>query len=291
MFNYHAFGLDISSEIELPGILEAVGNDNIDVIIFRRKIDLPFHRESPNYHVKNNVIYLWWEEIGQVSITAGREIAVDVFDEDQIIPFLLGPVMAILLHQKGFLVLHGSAVKINDGAVAFLGYRGFGKSTTVINLYKKGYPLVADDILAITFDNDDKPIVYPGYLHVRLSDESYTNIKDSTEILTPIRTIAGKLFCDASYGFSQKPLKLRRIYLLDKNDEIKIYNLNNQDNLLNLITHSTANYSFTDNEQVKNLFKCSKLINNVIIKGLKVNHSFKEINNLIKLIEDDLNID
>ena len=59
--------------------------------------------------------------------------------------------MALLLYQRGFLVLHGSSIKINNGAIAFLGYRGNGKSTTAINLYKKNYPIVTDDILSYKF--------------------------------------------------------------------------------------------------------------------------------------------
>ena len=107
---------------------------------------------------------------------------------NSLIPFLLGPVISVLLHQRGFLVLHGSAVKINNESIAFVGNRGMGKSTIAINLYKKGYPLVTDDIIAINFDNEGNPYIYPGYSHVRLSKDSYNHIKDNTNILTPIRT-------------------------------------------------------------------------------------------------------
>lgn len=285
MFNYHAFGLNISSEIELPGILET-DSDRKDVSILIRKINLPSNREDPYFHVQNGDVYLWWEDIGQVRISGGKEIIVDA-DENQIIPLLLGPVMAILLHQRGLLVLHGSAIKVNEVAVAFLGFRGFGKSTTAINLYKKGYPLVTDDILAINFNEKDKPIVYPGYHHVRLSDDSYNNIKDSTEILTPIRTIAGKVFCDASRGFSPEPIPLICIYLLEKSDKIKISSINPKD-LLDLIIHSTANRIFNENDQANNLKQLANLINNIPIRRLEFKHSFKNISKLIEVIEEDI---
>ena len=129
-------------------------------------------------------------------------------------------------------------------AIAFLGYRGIGKSTTAINLYKRGYPLVTDDILAIDFDKDNIPYIHPGYLHVRLSEDSYNHVKDDTNILTPIRTIAGKVFCDTSCGFSPEKLRIKKVYLLHKSDRKAISNLDLQMNLMNLINHSLPNWSF-----------------------------------------------
>jgi len=205
MFNYKAFGLEISSQIELPGMMEGSGKPEVKII--RGEVD-PFQVskaevEGDNYLVNGDDVYLWWDEIGKVKISKGELVTVESdkdlesSDELNIIPFLLGPVMALLLHQRGFLVLHGSAVNTGTGAVAFLGHRGNGKSTTAIHLYVDGYPLVADDILAIKFDDEGLPVVYPGYPHVRLSDEAYHHVKDHTDILTPIRTLAGKVFCDA----------------------------------------------------------------------------------------------
>lgn len=289
MFYYHAFGLDISSEIELPGILEKDNLKIVDIHIKTGPVNLPKNFDkSNNYLVQNEDVFLWWDEIGKVKISNGEEIIVDVFEES-IIPIILGPVMSLLLYKKGFLVLHGSAIKVDQFAVAFLGYCGFGKSTLAINLYNKGYPLVTDDIVAIKFNENNEAIIFPGYHHVRLSEDSYNNIKDNENIV-PLCSIVGKLFCDASIGFTPEPLKLERIYLLENGDKTKIYNLNSQDNLLDLITHSTAKHFISSKEQADNLYKCSKLINNIVIKGLKVNHSFTEINELIEVIEQDLNL-
>ncbi|AXV38897.1 hypothetical protein [Methanobacterium sp. BAmetb5] len=182
MFNYKAFGLEISSEIELPGMME--GSDKPEVKIIRGEVDpLQVNKaevEGDNYLVNGEDVYLWWDDIGKVKISEGELVTVESdkdlksSDDLKIIPFLLGPVMALLLHQRGFLVLHGSAVNTGTGAVAFLGHRGNGKSTTAIHLYVEGYPLIADDILAIKFDDEGLPLVYPGYPHVRLSDEATT---------------------------------------------------------------------------------------------------------------------
>lgn len=353
MFTYKAFGLEIVSEIELPGMTLGSGNelggDDPGVVITMGTVDpsqvTGAEVEGPNYLVTGTDVYLWWDEIGKVKISRGEQVTAEPIadlegsDELNLIPFLLGPVMALLLHQRGFLVLHGSAVNIGhgkvatnamsvtSGAVAFLGHRGNGKSTTAIHLYVEGYPLVADDILAIKFDNEGLPVVYPGYPHVRLSNEAYNQVKEHTDILTPIKTLAGKVFCDASYGFSPEPVKLERIYVIEKvswdeqdNDpetigeapttieENKIDNgdktrtqveydpdkiktiisvLKSQENLMDLIRHSVANRIFQKTTQKENLINCAQLANNVTVKQLELVHSFNNILELIKIIEKD----
>lgn len=310
MFNYKAFGLEISSEIELPGMMEGSGKPEVKII--RGEVD-PFQVsntevEGDNYLVNGDDVYLWWDEIGKVKISNGELVTVESdkdlesSDELNIIPFLLGPVMALLLHQRGFLVLHGSAVNTGTGAVAFLGHRGNGKSTTAIHLYVEGYPLVADDILAIKFDDEGLPVVYPGYPHVRLSDEAYHHVKDHTDILTPIRTLAGKVFCDASHQFSPEPVKLEKIYVIEKilknnlergkgtENNVLISVLKSQENLLDLIRHSVANRIFKETTQKENLFQCVQLVNNVNVRRLEIFHSFDTIQDMILVIEGDVGV-
>jgi len=76
LFHYHAFGLNISSEIELPGILEAVP-DKIDVKIIRGEIHLPYRNENSNYLVFDKEVIMWWDDIGRVIIINGKKIIVD----------------------------------------------------------------------------------------------------------------------------------------------------------------------------------------------------------------------
>ncbi len=303
MFNYKAFGLEISSEIELPGMTEGSGKPEVKIV--RGEVD-PFQVskaevEGPNYKVKGGNVYIWWDNIGKVKISKGELVTVESdkdlesSDELNIIPFILGPVMALLLHQRGFLVLHGSAVNTGTGAVAFLGHRGNGKSTTAIHLYVEGYPLVADDILAIKFDDEGLPVAYPGYPHVRLSDKAYHHVKDYTDILTPIRTLAGKVFCDASHHFSSEPVKLEKIYVIEKvqpdsGATMGISVLKSQENLIDLIRHSVANRIFQHTTQKENLISCAQLVNHVDVKRLEIVHSFTDIHDMVRVIEEDIQI-
>lgn len=165
---------------------------------------------------------------------------------------------------------------------------------------------MADDILAIKFDSEGLPVVYPGYPHVRLSDEAYNQVKEHTDILTPIKTMAGKVFCDASYGFSPEPVKLERIYVIEKvqdgEDESVIQEVDNaevtvntgisvlksQENLIDLIRHSVANRIFQQTTQKENLIHCAQLVNNVTVKQLVLVHSFEDIQGMVRTVEEDV---
>lgn len=62
---------------------------------------------------------------------------------------VLGPAIALALELSGFFCLHGSAVVLDRGAVAFIGPKYFGKSTLAAALVATGARLVGDDLLAI----------------------------------------------------------------------------------------------------------------------------------------------
>ena len=84
---------------------------------------------------------------------------------------LLGRVLAMAMHHEGALVLHASAVSINDAVVAFLGPKQAGKSTLAMALVKRGACLVSDDTLVVRLERD-RAIAAPGVHRVRLWPDS-----------------------------------------------------------------------------------------------------------------------
>ena len=69
------------------------------------------------------------------------------------IPVLIaGTVVAFLLSLTGHCVLHASAVEVEEGALAFAGASGQGKSTMAALFTSDGAPLIADDVLSLDID-------------------------------------------------------------------------------------------------------------------------------------------
>jgi hypothetical protein len=97
-------------------------------------------------------VLLHWKGWVTLLVRNGREILVDQIpgSDDQLTNLLIsGTGLGIILHQLKRVTLHASAAITDHGAVAFLGQKGMGKSTTVANMMKNGYPMITDDVLPV----------------------------------------------------------------------------------------------------------------------------------------------
>jgi hypothetical protein len=118
--------------------------------------------------------------VGRFLIKGGHEITFDLdagADERDAVVYVLGSAFGILLHQRGHLVLHASAIAVGSGAVIFCGPSGAGKSTLAAALLRQGYPFIADDVCHIGFDGA-RPIVFADgrMLTVRLKSSGVIGI-------------------------------------------------------------------------------------------------------------------
>lgn len=71
------------------------------------------------------------------------------YTRDDLAAYALGPVLTLALHLQGTVLLHASAIVMNDRAVLFAGPSGSGKSTSVAMLHRLGYAVLADDVTEI----------------------------------------------------------------------------------------------------------------------------------------------
>ena len=106
--------------------------------------------------------------------------------------WLLGTVMAYLLQYHGYLVLHGSAVLINQRAVIFSGESGAGKSTTASALVKQGYPLLTDDVVVIKTLADGAMALIPGPPQLKLWADALALLEHSSDGLQAVVNIMDK---------------------------------------------------------------------------------------------------
>jgi hypothetical protein len=164
---------------------------------------------------------------------------------------LLGPVLAILLHQRGELVLHGSAVACDAGAVGFLGAKGRGKSTLAASLYARGHTLVSDDVLVVTAGAADeriegdrlggrrKMMLQPGFPQLKLCPDAVSScLRTDPDTLTRIVPGGVKVAYPTRPRFATRPVPLLGIFVVDDGEQPGIAPLSPGEAVVELVRHS-----------------------------------------------------
>ena len=108
----------------------------------------------------------------------GKEIRVtplDTIDQDLIRVSLNYPI-ASLFYQRGFFLLHASAVKYRHRVFLFPGNSLSGKSSLAALLINQGGKLLTEDTAVMKFKKN-KVLIYPSYPMLKISDEVKEAIK------------------------------------------------------------------------------------------------------------------
>lgn len=292
MFSYSVCGLGIRSVVPLPELDEA--NVQPDVAIRWGKVDaVP---ESRRYHeigvlANREEVCLFWTDIGAFLISGGDEIIVDPapnVDRQVLRLFLLGRVLGTLLHQRGLLVLHASAVAANGSAIAFMGGKGWGKSTLAGAMYREGHPIVADDVVAIRVDSPGMATVFPAFPQLKLWPEAAAFLGDSVATLPRLHPEYEKRARVAARGFSAAPLPLKAIYVLDEGEQLELKTLGPREAFLELVRHTYAAKLLEATGTASQHFRrCDELVRSVSIRRLKRTSLLQELPDVTKLLMEE----
>lgn len=223
MWFYRMSGLDVASAIELPIATRLLAPPSPpDVSIRRGSVpsELPGATvHGPNWLMSGDRLVLHVPNIARFLIMSGQDILVDSLpgaDEREAITFLLGSAFGILLHQRGHLVLHGSAVAVGDKAVLFCGASGAGKSTLAAALVKQGFPLVSDDICNISFTSLGEPILHPDSRMLTLWADTMKELSLEEAKGDAVRSGFEKYYVSSPGESVINPRPLGAIYALSK---------------------------------------------------------------------------
>ncbi|NBD18702.1 MAG: hypothetical protein GVY04_21995 [Cyanobacteria bacterium] len=243
MYFYQAYRLRIYSALPLPELVAHSGDKPDVVIQFGELMPPPTTEETRNHHywLAGQDIYLFWRELGTFRVREGREIMIDPapnIKEVRLRPPILGACMAVLLHQRGDLVLHASAVQLPTGVVAFLGDKGWGKSTMAAVLHQRGHPFVTDDILAVALNSSSQPLVFPAFPQMKLWPSAVVALGEDPETLPRLIPQLTKRQHRVAMTASQTPMPLQAIYLLGQGPSLKIAPLASPEIFAALLRHS-----------------------------------------------------
>jgi len=198
----------------------------------------------------------------------------------------------VLLRQRGFLVLHGSALARHDRAVAFLGASKSGKSTIAGVFLARGYQLLADDMVAVTQleSSDQAPMVVPGFPQIKLWPDSAAALGQDAELLDCLHPLHEKRDWRIPSAFAEQPVLLDHVYGLSSGTSMEVTRLDPQMAIRELIRH-TARIAFLPlNNAETHLRQCAALVDRVPVSSLTVPRSFESLPALADLIDQSLPI-
>ena len=221
---YTLNGLRISSELPLPELSsDPHGFCAPQISIRMQKLPETASKEIENCHdnqATNQSYLMHIPGVAHYLISNGEEILVNPVSgssKQEVRLFLLGSAFGVLLHQRGILPLHASAIKVDNRCIAFIGDSGAGKSTLAAFLHKKGYPVISDDVCAISFDENGMPLAWPGFPRLKLWSDALQSLQYNPETLVRDSVQEDKYHISLCDEAVSNPLPLTDIYELNEN--------------------------------------------------------------------------
>lgn len=207
--------------------------------------------------------------------------------------YLFGPVLGLLLRLRGVNCLHSSAVVIGDGAVAFVGAAGSGKSTTAAALARRGCAVISDDIVAI---QESKGVLHvlPAYPFICLMPSSVEMLEGAGGALPAFTPNWDKLcFSLAQPGlrFEQQSQPFRAIYLLDDSPAetpLQVRPVSPREALVELVTNSYATRALDGRAHASEFPALARLVSSVPVRRIVGHLQARNLDHLCQLIVENL---
>jgi hypothetical protein len=220
---YTVHGLIIASELELPELTTVPADlcATADVNVRLGRISpglLAPDTDIPDFVTTESGQLLAVPSAGRLLVRPDCEVTIEIADDADMALlrlFLFGSVMGFICHQRGLLPLHASAVAVGDQAIAFCGPPGMGKSTLAAFCVDAGARLVADDVLVVTVDSENRVMANPGMPKLKLWRDALDTLGQPTEGLPRDWARAEKFHVPAGQHIVTEPVRLSQLFVLD----------------------------------------------------------------------------
>lgn len=206
--------------------------------------------------------------------------------------YLLGPILGFVLRLRGITCLHASAVAVGDRAIALLGPEGAGKSTTAAAFSRMGYPVLADDIVALS-ERGETVRVQPAYPQLRLWPESVALLYGAVDALPLLTPTWDKRALDLTQNgcrFEQRPLPLAAIYVLAERSpdpEPLIDGLQGRESLMTLLANTYVGYLLDATMRGREFESLGRLVSRVPVRRVVPSTDPAQVSRLCDRVVDD----
>jgi hypothetical protein len=211
---------------------------------------------------------------------------------------LLGTVLNYVLRARGIVCLHACVINIGSKAVAVIGDKGTGKSTTAAAFARAGYPILSDDMGAISAQESGW-LVHPGYPRLRLWRSTLEALQMPCSGLTPVLTPMDKYYFDLSSAsdhgpwlFQATPLPLTAIYLISRDTELTepvVEPLSGIEKMTTLVTHTSSHFApLNQNQRSAEFQALSRMGSTVPLSRVRYPSGIERLPELMSTIVGDV---
>lgn len=319
-FFYTAYGLRLCCNLQIPRLIECPEVAAVDISVTLGRLPAWFHDAqkqneyilyiSPEQDDEGNPRVIISRSIDKSYIrfqyTEGADF---IFEKDatqiwgvwlgnltveDVLVYLLGPVMGFVLRQRGLTCLHASAVAVKNRAIVFVGAAGAGKSTTAAAFSELGYPILSDDIVPL-LDLGNSFEAQPGYPCICLWPESVETLFGSSGALPLLTSTWDKRYLplnDERHLFYSKTLPIGSIYIVgnrgDSPDWPVVKEMRSGEGLISLISNTYMNYIPEMDVHTREFSLLARVAADVPIRRLHPHTDPSRLSKLCQTVIDDL---
>lgn len=232
LYRYRAYDLAIEAGIALPELVPwredawPSGGPDVSIQLGRVPARLDGATGSDWLQTRPDAFLLDIEGVARYLVRGGSQVLIDPADgasAHDVRVYLLGTCFGGLLHQRGLLVLHASAIADAHGATLLCGHSGGGKSTLLGELLARGHRMLVDDVCAITLDAVGVPIAQPAYPRTRLWADAARRLGRDVADLPRTQPDVDKFELQVPEHFWNKAAPVRAIYVLSVVDHERLH--------------------------------------------------------------------
>jgi len=220
---YKAFGLTISSCFDIPAFSTCPKGET-DAIITSGEVPAALTNPVTKgvcFEASPNEFLFHHRNIGNALVKNGNYIIIQKSKKaspQNINNFISTILITALIQQRKILTLHGSAVLYKGKAVLFCGHSGHGKSTIAAAFNQKGFPVIADDLSAVTWHNQ-QAVVIPSFPKIKLWKDILHFFPEFNEQKESFHPEMNKFYINMADHFSAEPVPISHIFILKRHNK------------------------------------------------------------------------
>ena len=266
MFYYKVYDRIFESDIRLFNIPQIeVTRPDADVTVHAGQFDYNELTQGRYNFIIRKDFAIVRIKYGALRINFGNEIIYNLtegYSPECITPYIMGWGIAFVLTQMGFSAFHCSALTRNDQCFFISGVSGAGKSTTALELIKRGCKYLCDDIAVV--DSYDNMMFPPAFPIQKVCPDVSLDLDDN--LLYTINNDRGKYSYLNTADYCDTPKRLTTIFKLMPGDvpNVEVKEITGMDKFLRTIEClflelQYAVSSLPDEEK----FRCLKIAGNI----------------------------